>query len=45
VHVVDLVPGLSKTDVALKNIQRKITDAEEKFLKNEEVSFTLKPFV
>jgi hypothetical protein len=36
---VDLVPGLSKTDIALKNIQGKISDAEEKLLKNEEVSF------
>ncbi len=36
----DLVPGLSKTDVALKNIQGKINEAENKLLKNEEV----KPF-
>jgi len=34
---VDLVPGLSKTDVALKNIQGKIHEAENKLLKNEEV--------
>jgi hypothetical protein len=36
-HVVDLVPGLSKTDDALQKIQGKINEAEDKLLKNEEV--------
>ncbi len=40
-HVVDLVPGLSKTDVALKNIQGKIHEAENKLLKNEEVALII----
>jgi len=40
-HVVDLVPGLSKTDDALQKIQGKINEAEDKLLKNEEVRYIL----
>ena len=40
-HVVDLVPGLSKTDDALQKIQGKINEAEDKLLKNEEVSLSI----